>query len=291
MASGNPRFLTLPSFETGGEVCHGFSTRMNNGTERLLPDRTIRTDQVITGLQIHGDGIAVIRDETDLASVRSRPVDALLTDRCETAIGVYTADCAPLLLFDPPHRAVGAVHAGWRGTVLRIAEKAVAAMTAHFGTRPSDLLAAIGPTIGPCCYEVGREVLDQMTQALPRWNTVVFPLNGEKAMINLQEANRLQLLEAGIPSDRIGVLPLCTSCRRDLFYSFRGEGGKKGQMLNLIMLTDGLKTTPSPALPPFDPPPSLALPPSRGEESGGGGDPRGEEQACPERSRRGGGQL
>jgi YfiH family protein len=239
IVSGNPRFLTLPSLEAGGEVFHGFWTR---GGREVLPSSAapaLRVDRVITGLQVHGDGIAVIREEADLASAKSRPFDALITDRRETAIGVYTADCAPLLLFDPLHRAVGAVHAGWRGTVRRIAEKTVSAMTAHFGTRPSDLLAAIGPTIGPCCYEVGREVLDQMPQALPRWDTVVFPLNGEKARLDLQEANRLQLQEAGIPPDRIGVLPLCTSCRRDLFYSFRGERGKKGQMLNAIMLTNG----------------------------------------------------
>jgi YfiH family protein len=132
-------------------------------------------------------------------------------------VAVKTADCVPLLLVDPRHRAVAAVHAGWRGTVAGIAQRAVAALGTQFGVRAGDLHAAIGPAIGKCCYEVGAEVAAQ------------FGLNG-RAHIDLAEEVRRQLEAAGVGVQRIYVAGLCTKCRADEFHSFRRDGAAAGRL-------------------------------------------------------------
>jgi YfiH family protein len=143
--------------------------------------------------------------------------DALLEDRPGAVVAIRTADCMPILLVDECHRAVSAVHAGWRGTVARIADGAVEAMHRKFGTEPRDLHAAIGPGIGKCCYEVGPEVAAQ------------FGEHG-RAHISLTEANRAQLLAAGVTPERIYASNLCTMCLADEFHSFRRDGEAAGRL-------------------------------------------------------------
>jgi len=143
--------------------------------------------------------------------------DALLENTPGSVVAVKTADCIPLLLVDPGHRAVAAVHAGWRGTVAGIAQSAVAAMGAQFGSRAGDLHAAIGPAIGKCCYEVGAEVAAH------------FGMNG-RAHIDLAETVRSQLAAAGVGGQRIYMSGLCTKCRAEEFHSFRRDGAAAGRL-------------------------------------------------------------
>ncbi len=143
--------------------------------------------------------------------------DALLENTPGAVVAVKTADCIPLLLVDPHHRAVAAVHAGWRGAVAGIAQRAVAALGAQFGSRAGDLHAAIGPAIGNCCYEVGPEVAAQ------------FGVDG-RAHIDLVEEVRRQLKAAGVDGRRIYVSGLCTKCRADEFHSFRRDGAAAGRL-------------------------------------------------------------
>ena len=143
--------------------------------------------------------------------------DALLENTPGSVVAVKTADCVPILLVDSRHRAVAAVHAGWRGTVARIAAHALEAMSERFGTDPADVHAAIGPGIGKCCYEVGPEVAAQ------------FGTHG-KAHIDLAEANRLQLGAAGVSTARIYVAGLCTMCHAEEFYSFRRDKQAAGRL-------------------------------------------------------------
>jgi YfiH family protein len=142
--------------------------------------------------------------------------DALLENTPGAVVAVKTADCVPLLLVDPDHRAVAAVHAGWRGTVAGIPKIAVAALGAKFGSRAGDLHAAIGPAIGECCYEVGPEVAAQ------------FGVEG-RAHIDLAEQVRLQLEAAGVSRQRIYMAGLCTKCRTE-FHSFRRDGEAAGRL-------------------------------------------------------------
>jgi YfiH family protein len=147
--------------------------------------------------------------------------DALLENTPGSVVAVKTADCIPLLLVDPGHRAVAAVHAGWRGTVAGIAQSAVAAMGAQFGSRAGDLHAAIGPAIGKCCYEVGAEVAAH------------FGMNG-RAHIDLAETVRSQLAAAGVGGQRIYMSGLCTKCRAGEFHSFRRDGAAAGRLYSFV---------------------------------------------------------
>lgn len=146
--------------------------------------------------------------------------DALVENRPGSVVAVKTADCVPILLADERHRAVAAVHAGWRGTAAHIVERAVETMAAHYGTAPADLHVAIGPAIGVCCYEVGPEVAAQ------------FGLQG-RVHLDLPVENQRQLTKIGIPIDRIYVSGLCTMCGAQ-FHSFRRDRESAGRMYSFI---------------------------------------------------------
>jgi hypothetical protein len=143
--------------------------------------------------------------------------DALLENTSGSVVAVKTADCIPVLLIDDRHRAVAAVHAGWRGTVARIVQNAMEGMRERFGTSPADLYAAIGPGIGKCCYEVGPEVAAQFGEQ-------------GRAHIDLPAANRSLLIEAGVTPERIYASNLCTMCLPDEFHSFRRDKEAAGRM-------------------------------------------------------------
>jgi purine-nucleoside/S-methyl-5'-thioadenosine phosphorylase / adenosine deaminase len=184
--------------------------------------------------------------------------DGLVTSRAGLVLAVRTADCLPVLLADPVQRAVGAIHAGWRGTLARVVENGVGAMRLHFGSDPADLKAAIGPGIHRCCYEVGEEMRDsfasQFSYAAELFQEVSssdpvrrkYPLlfmnmrapgHGEPPRtvhLDLVEANRRQLLDAGLLAENVWVSPLCTSCRTDLLFSYRAEKGGTGRMMGAI---------------------------------------------------------
>jgi YfiH family protein len=149
--------------------------------------------------------------------------DALLTSRPGLRLSVRSADCYPILLADTKRHAVAVVHAGWRGTADRVVVETIAKMRAQFGTSPTDLLVAIGPGIGVCCYEVGAEVAR------------LFGLEGA-GRVDLAAANRRQLIEAGVQEPHIDVLGGCTFCNAARFYSFRRENERAGRMISYIGL-------------------------------------------------------
>ena len=157
--------------------------------------------------------------------------DGLITDVVGLMLGVRTADCVPILLADARRRAVAAVHAGWRGTLSRIAARAVEAMTREYGSQPEDLIATIGPCIGRCCYEVGPEVARAFCALFPE-----LPAPREHAHLDLEEANRRILVAAGVPATRIHAAGLCTRCRTVDFHSYRRDGLLAGRMLAAIGL-------------------------------------------------------
>lgn len=189
--------------------------------------------------------------------------DALIADQAGMLLGIRVADCVPILMVDRERRAVAAVHAGWRGALHRIVEKAVGEMYRTFGSRPHHLLAAVGPSIRKCCYEVGPEVVDAFCGAFPageaffhkvpatpeelrmalRYQTL-FTLQAppghqmedsfSKVHLDLAAAVRYQLEHAGVPAGRIHVADFCTACRTDLFCSYRREGAMAGRMMAVI---------------------------------------------------------
>jgi YfiH family protein len=183
--------------------------------------------------------------------------DASLTNTKGILLGVQTADCVPILLVDPKKKAVAAVHAGWRGTLARIAEKTVGEMLARFGSKPSEILAAIGPSIGGCCYEVGTELVTEFLSQFAgadkyfdevrtgeepnplQWLNMMPPGHQpapKTVRLDLPEANRSQLVAAGLRETNIFPSGLCTACHTSLFFSYRKEAAQSGRLLGAIGL-------------------------------------------------------
>ena len=191
----------------------------------------IDDDRLLMPHQVHETEIVAV-DETSQES-QLEGVDALMTNVPGLCIGVSTADCIPVLLYDKVNHAVSAIHAGWRGTVKRIVEKAVAQMTAVYGSRPSDIIAQIGPGIHVESFEVGDEVYEAFAAAGFSLETISRRY-GEKWHIDLPECNRQQLLATGIPDAQITVSPICTYQHPDLYFSARRLGINSGRIFTGI---------------------------------------------------------
>ncbi len=193
---------------------HGFGTRLASPESQI----TLR--------QVHSDRVLNANALKD----RDREGDALITDCIGKSIGVRTADCVPILLLDCRTRAIGAVHAGWRGTLSEIIERTVRKMREDFETDAADIYAAIGPCIRACCYVVDLDIAGQFSPLFPEWG----PATANKRSIDLPEANRRQMHAAGVNPQRIFDSGLCTSCQSASFYSFRREPENPGRMVSAI---------------------------------------------------------
>lgn len=179
--------------------------------------------------QVHGNRVVAILSLETAKGFLEKPADAdgQTCDKDGIVLCVKTADCVPILLWSPQKRVFGAVHAGWKGTVSRIAEKATGTMEARHGVPPGQLEAAIGPGIGPCCFRVDQQVAS-------RFPIECRELRDDGIYVDLWEANRLQLVNAGIPATSIATAGICTSCHPDHFFSHRRDNGKTGRMLAWI---------------------------------------------------------
>jgi YfiH family protein len=270
-----------------GWLVHGFSTRSGGKSEldgkvalnlgftdwderaRVAENRaaftaaiSAREMSLIALRQFHSDVIHSVaatppeESNTNAPSADAPKADALMTRLPGLLLGVQTADCVPILLVDTRQHAVAAIHAGWRGTLARIAVKTLGRMRMEFGTRARDVVAALGPAIGRCCYEVGPEVAQAFATQFPAaadwfdgpfeqlahgeeplwlpWLTMMPPGHvppPPRVQLDLRASNRWQLIDAGVPAARIDVSDLCTACRTDLLFSYRREGAKTGRMM------------------------------------------------------------
>jgi len=292
LAANGVRWLPVPAWNRLGWLWHGFSTRMGglsraycaegspgelnlgftaaDSAEAVAANRQLLAEAVTgdaatpiaTIRQIHSNTVVVAGRQS--ASRKPPPkADGVMTDEPGLLLGVLTADCIPVLVADRKRRAVAAFHAGWRGTVQRIVEAGVGRMRLEFGSAPEDLVAAIGPGISQCCYNVGDEVLaafeSQFAYARELFVEVEDPdpvrarypmlfLNqrapghqpvGRKLHLNLIEANRRQLLAAGLRPAAIQLAGCCTSCQPELFFSHRASGGHAGRMMSVIGIRPG----------------------------------------------------
>jgi YfiH family protein len=177
--------------------------------------------------QVHGNAVACRED----GAGPPPEADAVATGRPGLAACVLTADCVPVLIGDPGTGSVAAVHAGWRGTLARAAGRAVEALERDFGARRENLLAAIGPAIGPCCYEVSRELAERFLAEIGASVSMVHP---RTPRVDLWSANELVLRDAGVPAERIEVIERCTACDAESFYSHRRDGARTGRQVGFI---------------------------------------------------------
>lgn len=187
--------------------------------------------------QVHGAKVAVV-DASTIGSGRDRletalqGYDGLVTNLSGVLLTSFYADCVPLYFVDVKNQVVGLAHAGWKGTVANIVGEMVRVMNTTFGSIPEDIYAMIGPSIGSCCYEVDDIVINGINNVL---NQVIYPPG--KAHVDLKEINRQIMIRTGILPNQIEVSNHCTSCRTDLYYSYRAEKGRTGRMASWIGLT------------------------------------------------------
>lgn len=260
-------YLTFPSFEKYKSLNHAFSTRLGgvssneytsmnlnfgrgdeekNVTEnfhRFCDAAGFDYSTLVASSQDHNTFIRRVSARncgTGFWKPKDiKSVDGLITNEDNVTLVTYYADCVPLFFFDPEKHAIGLAHAGWRGTVAKIGEKMVTAMAREFGSQPCDIIAAVGPSIGPCCFEVDTPVYEEFAK-----RTELYPQefiqnkDGGKYMIDLWEANRRILLEAGIPHENITVAQLCTKCNADWLFSHRATGGKRGGLAAMMCLKE-----------------------------------------------------
>jgi len=212
--------------------CRFFAALGLDETRAVLSQQTHTANIRTVTAEDAGKGLLRPRDYTD--------VDALITNVPGLPLTVFSADCGTVLLYDPVHQAIGAVHAGWRGCAAGIVEKTVAAMGAAYGSRPAELLAALGPCIGPCCFETDGDVPEAMRAALGAIANAYITVKGPKFHVDLAGLNRQWLLHAGLLPERIEVSGICTACRSDLFWSHRKMGDQRGVQVAVISLKEGL---------------------------------------------------
>lgn len=234
-----PPFESLNiAFHTADEPAYVLQNR-----QRLLAHLGIPLEYLTTAKQVHGNDVAVVTSDmrgSGACDYNSaiEATDALITNVPNTCLMIQVADCPPILLYDPGRQVIAAVHAGWRGSAQLITLKTVRTMVDHFDCQPKDIVACIGPSIGPCCYEVGPEVVYTVREAMGSLDGLAEPsTSSDRFHLDLWEANRRQLIEAGIQEQNIEVAQICTRCKSDLFFSERSCRGT-GRFGAGIMLTE-----------------------------------------------------
>lgn len=259
-------YLTVPALARYKSVRHAFTTRpggvssgvfaeLNLGIftadqpEHIIENRRrvcevlhIPPDCLVGARQVHGDRIHCVtradkgRGAADRESAIS-DTDALITDEPQLALLTFFADCVPLLLFDPAKKVIALAHAGWKGTVAKIGAQTAQVMQERYGSRPGDILAVVGPSIGPCHYQVDTPVIQKIREAYPAdWQHLLSGFTGDgHADLNLWEANARSLTGAGIARQNITVMSVCTYCHQDLLFSHRA--GMAGRQAAIFMLT------------------------------------------------------
>lgn len=258
-------FLTFPSLSALDFVNHAFSTRVggvSTGEYKSMnlnfgrgddPENVLENyrlfckaagfdfNTLVSSSQDHHTNVRCVTQK-DCGIGITRPhdmesVDALVTNEPNVTLVTHYADCTPLLFVDPEKKVVALAHAGWRGTVGKIGEATVDVMVEQYGCDPSDLIAVVGPAIGPCCYEVDTPVFEQfacLTELKPAYFTKT--LGHGKYLVDLKETNRRMLLEAGLLSINITISDVCTRCNSGLLYSHRASNGKRGGLNAMICI-------------------------------------------------------
>jgi len=252
-------FYRAPHLEATGEVVHAFSTRrggvspppfhwLNLSIETGDREAHVRRNrEILTGVfglppsvlltvnQIHEDDILII-DSPSPGDLSRAACDAIITDRPGIAIAVLTADCVPILLFAPESRTVAAIHVGWKGTALNLCGKTIRVLVEKFGAHPENLMAAVGPSIGRCCYEVDESVRPVFSQNNDSWHRWAAPSPSSRWSLDLPRANIDLITTSGVRNENIAWFNACTHCQENLFFSYRRDGGITGRQISFIML-------------------------------------------------------
>lgn len=264
------QYLQFPAMEKTGIATHAFSTRIGGASKGIWSSMNlsftrgddpkdayenfhryavlfgVSDDHMVLSHQTHTVNVRVVTEEdAGKGLIEERDysdVDGLITNVPGLVLSIFAADCVPLLFVDPVHKAIGASHSGWRGTVNRMGRVTIEKMKEAFGTEPEDLVCAIGPSICRSCYEVSEDVASEFKNAFPGHESEILTDDGlneqgeHKFHLDLWNANRIVLEEAGVEAGNIGITDICTNCNPDLLFSHRFTKGKRGNNAAFIML-------------------------------------------------------
>ena len=228
VSSGNLFSLNL------GYTVNDNPKNVSTNLELLSSANNIGRSKMVFPKQTHGANIGIVRSEHDIFP----NTDSLITNIPGICICVRTADCVPILLYDTIQNVVAAIHSGWKGTVQGISMRTIRIMQKEFDSKPENIIAGIGPSIGPEVYEVGPEVIEMFNNSF-RKNHIITPIiNSEKGFLNLWKANKQILIESGIPEDNIEISGMCTFSNPELFYSARRDKNRTGRLASGIMIKE-----------------------------------------------------
>lgn len=262
-------YLTFPALEECGLVSHAFSTRLGGASEgrfstmnfsftrgddpehvrenyrRMAAVLGVSVERMTLSWQTHTTNVRVVTEaDAGKGIVRERDyrdVDGLVTDVPGVTLVTFSADCVPLYFVDPVHRAIGLAHSGWRGTVARMGRVTLETMNRVYGTRPQDVIAAIGPSICRDCFEVGEEVIDMFAAefAAQYHRKLFYRKENGRYQLDLWLANQIVLKEAGVSAGRISTTDICTRCNPQLLFSHRFHGEARGNLAAFLCLKQG----------------------------------------------------
>lgn len=248
------KFYVFKDFEKTGFVKHCITTRIGGIHEELnMKENIYKNHELISNIldidfkkmvvsdQIHGKSIYKVSQkdcgkgiigESDIIGV-----DGLFTNERGIPLITYFADCVPLLFVDTKRKVIANIHAGWKGTVLKIAQETLKRLVQEYGTKPENILVGIGPSIGRCCYEIDEPVISRVIEAFPDyWEELIIKGGNREYYFDLWKANALQLIEMGVRKENVITSGVCTSCNNRLLFSHRKEKGKTGRFAAVIQL-------------------------------------------------------
>lgn len=221
---------------------------VGDSSETVLANRSLLAELLelplenwVIGEQIHSNKVASVRQKDagrgayDKETVL-KGIDAIVTNEPGLTLVTFYADCVPIFIVDPINRAIGLAHAGWRGTILQIGLHTVKKMIKEFGSQPDELIAAIGPAIGPCCYQIDNKVAKAVREHLAWHDSVLMSDGDNHYRLDLPKANYLGLKAAGLKSENISAADICTRCSSDIFFSYRAANGVTGRQAALLSL-------------------------------------------------------
>lgn len=247
------------------DIIHGISTRftglsscefsslnlaMHNGDDNKIVAKNrkifahsmnIVAKDIVTAKQTHSDNIVIVTEDMkgqgaeDYLSALD-DTDALITNVKNIPLMMFFADCVPVLFFDPINTVIAISHAGWKGTVAKIAQKTLLAMQDNFNTNPQDVLVGIAPSIGSCCYKIGIEVISKVKESFPIHNEALLLNKNGETFLDLWQANKEQLLEIGVRTENLIISDVCTNCNSEMFFSYRADHGKTGRIAAIMSL-------------------------------------------------------
>ena len=263
---GEVLYLTYPLLENTGIVKHGFSTRVGGVSEgvcstmnlsfsrgddenavrenfrRMANALDVKEDSFVFSHQTHTTNVRKVTSD-DKGKGLTRPldyqdVDGLIANVPGLCLSTFYADCVPLYFVDPVHKAIGLSHSGWRGTVGKIGAVTVQKMREEYGSKPEDIIAAIGPSICQDCYEVSEDVIVEFQNNFDEkyWKDLFYKKENGKYQLNLWKANEIVLAEAGILREHMAVTNLCTCCNHEMLFSHRASKGKRGNLAAFLAL-------------------------------------------------------